>query len=62
MTCQKWSELALQVKSVLKEYPKLRLSQGRKVRVLFTGLHMVKLKLHLLNKFLGVNLVCGLSV
>lgn len=28
---KKWSELALQVKSVLKEYPKLRLSQGRKV-------------------------------
>ncbi|XWS41544.1 hypothetical protein CRYUN_Cryun17cG0090900 [Craigia yunnanensis] len=28
---KKWSELAQQVKSVLKEYPKLRLSQGRKV-------------------------------
>ncbi|XP_071724319.1 probable trehalose-phosphate phosphatase J [Rutidosis leptorrhynchoides] len=27
----KWSELAKQVKSVLQEYPKLRLSQGRKV-------------------------------
>lgn len=27
----KWGELAKQVKSVLKEYPKLRLSQGRKV-------------------------------
>ncbi|KAH1233725.1 putative trehalose-phosphate phosphatase H [Glycine max] len=27
----KWSELARQVKSVLKEYPKLRLTQGRKV-------------------------------
>ncbi|KAH1113666.1 hypothetical protein J1N35_007044 [Gossypium stocksii] len=28
---QKWSELAQQVKSVLKDYPKLRLTQGRKV-------------------------------
>ncbi|KAF5960526.1 hypothetical protein HYC85_001735 [Camellia sinensis] len=28
---QKWSELAQLVKSVLKEYPKLRLTQGRKV-------------------------------
>ncbi|XP_027365018.1 probable trehalose-phosphate phosphatase J isoform X1 [Abrus precatorius] len=28
---KKWSELAQQVRSVLKEYPKLRLSQGRKV-------------------------------
>ncbi|KAI9113688.1 hypothetical protein K1719_014939 [Acacia pycnantha] len=28
---KKWSELAHQVKSVLKEYPKLRLTQGRKV-------------------------------
>ncbi|KAK8672989.1 hypothetical protein V6N13_111345 [Hibiscus sabdariffa] len=28
---KKWSELAQQVKSVLKEYPKLRLTQGRKV-------------------------------
>ncbi|KAL5163979.1 putative trehalose-phosphate phosphatase J [Glycine soja] len=28
---KKWSELARQVKSVLKEYPKLRLTQGRKV-------------------------------
>ncbi|KAG9132586.1 hypothetical protein Leryth_022165 [Lithospermum erythrorhizon] len=28
---KKWTELAQQVKSVLKEYPKLRLSQGRKV-------------------------------
>jgi hypothetical protein len=28
---QKWSELAQQVKTVLKEYPKLRLTQGRKV-------------------------------
>ncbi|CAB4314103.1 unnamed protein product [Prunus armeniaca] len=28
---KKWSELALQVRSVLKEYPKLRLTQGRKV-------------------------------
>ncbi|KAI4345227.1 hypothetical protein L6164_012369 [Bauhinia variegata] len=28
---KKWSELAHQVRSVLKEYPKLRLSQGRKV-------------------------------
>ncbi|XP_009613560.1 probable trehalose-phosphate phosphatase J isoform X1 [Nicotiana tomentosiformis] len=28
---KKWGELAQQVKSVLKEYPKLRLSQGRKV-------------------------------
>ncbi|KAL6227778.1 hypothetical protein ACLB2K_001735 [Fragaria x ananassa] len=28
---KKWSELALQVRSVLKEYPQLRLSQGRKV-------------------------------
>ncbi|KAK4353100.1 hypothetical protein RND71_028618 [Anisodus tanguticus] len=28
---KKWGELALQVRSVLKEYPKLRLSQGRKV-------------------------------
>ncbi|GKB84843.1 probable trehalose-phosphate phosphatase J [Tanacetum coccineum] len=28
---KKWSELAAQVRSVLKDYPKLRLSQGRKV-------------------------------
>ncbi|OMO56065.1 Trehalose-phosphatase [Corchorus capsularis] len=28
---KKWSELAQQVRSVLKEYPKLRLTQGRKV-------------------------------
>ncbi|KAA8530879.1 hypothetical protein F0562_005497 [Nyssa sinensis] len=28
---KKWSELAEEVKSVLKEYPKLRLTQGRKV-------------------------------
>ncbi|XP_010547623.1 PREDICTED: probable trehalose-phosphate phosphatase J isoform X1 [Tarenaya hassleriana] len=28
---KKWSELALQVRSVIKEYPKLRLTQGRKV-------------------------------
>ncbi|KAL4367356.1 hypothetical protein GQ457_05G014430 [Hibiscus cannabinus] len=28
---KKWSELAQQVKSVLKDYPKLRLTQGRKV-------------------------------
>ncbi|XP_031282983.1 probable trehalose-phosphate phosphatase J isoform X2 [Pistacia vera] len=28
---KKWSELAQQVRSVLKEYPKLRLNQGRKV-------------------------------
>ncbi|XP_048335251.1 probable trehalose-phosphate phosphatase J [Ziziphus jujuba] len=28
---KKWNELALQVRSVLKEYPKLRLSSGRKV-------------------------------
>ncbi|XP_061336559.1 probable trehalose-phosphate phosphatase J [Gastrolobium bilobum] len=28
---KKWSELARQVKSVLKDYPKLRLTQGRKV-------------------------------
>ncbi|XP_044470397.1 probable trehalose-phosphate phosphatase J [Mangifera indica] len=28
---KKWNELAQQVRSVLKEYPKLRLSQGRKV-------------------------------
>ncbi|BFG35400.1 hypothetical protein CerSpe_216740 [Prunus speciosa] len=28
---KKWSELFLQVRSVLKEYPKLRLTQGRKV-------------------------------
>ncbi|ESW35633.1 hypothetical protein PHAVU_001G251300 [Phaseolus vulgaris] len=28
---KKWSDLARQVKSVLKEYPKLRLTQGRKV-------------------------------
>jgi len=28
---KKWSELAQQVKTVLKEYPKLRLTQGRKV-------------------------------
>ncbi|TKY60300.1 trehalose-phosphate phosphatase H [Spatholobus suberectus] len=28
---KKWNELAQQVKSVLKEYPKLRLTQGRKV-------------------------------
>ncbi|XP_019437611.1 PREDICTED: probable trehalose-phosphate phosphatase J [Lupinus angustifolius] len=28
---KKWSELAHQVKSVLKDYPKLRLTQGRKV-------------------------------
>ncbi|KAA8546833.1 hypothetical protein F0562_003243 [Nyssa sinensis] len=28
---KKWSELAQQVKSVLKEYPKLRLTRGRKV-------------------------------
>ncbi|PSS36701.1 Trehalose-phosphate phosphatase [Actinidia chinensis var. chinensis] len=28
---KKWSELALQVRSVLKVYPKLRLTQGRKV-------------------------------
>ncbi|RZB42909.1 putative trehalose-phosphate phosphatase 4 [Glycine soja] len=28
---KKWSVLACQVKSVLKEYPKLRLTQGRKV-------------------------------
>ncbi|KAG6657539.1 probable trehalose-phosphate phosphatase H [Carya illinoinensis] len=28
---KKWNELAKQVRSVLKEYPKLRLSQGRKV-------------------------------
>ncbi|XP_057501725.1 probable trehalose-phosphate phosphatase J [Actinidia eriantha] len=28
---KKWSELALQVRSVLKDYPKLRLTQGRKV-------------------------------
>uniref|UniRef100_A0A5B7AQ92 Trehalose 6-phosphate phosphatase n=1 Tax=Davidia involucrata TaxID=16924 RepID=A0A5B7AQ92_DAVIN len=28
---KKWSELAQEVKSVLKEYPKLRLTQGRKV-------------------------------
>ncbi|XVF61662.1 hypothetical protein PTKIN_Ptkin08bG0148500 [Pterospermum kingtungense] len=28
---RKWSELAQQVRSVLKEYPKLRLTQGRKV-------------------------------
>ncbi|XP_028755127.1 probable trehalose-phosphate phosphatase J [Neltuma alba] len=28
---KKWSELANQVRSVLKEYPKLRLTQGRKV-------------------------------
>jgi trehalose 6-phosphate phosphatase len=28
---QKWSGLAQVVKSVLKEYPKLRLTQGRKV-------------------------------
>ncbi|KAH7851646.1 hypothetical protein Vadar_014679 [Vaccinium darrowii] len=28
---KKWSELALQVRAVLKEYPKLRLTQGRKV-------------------------------
>ncbi|GKV25354.1 hypothetical protein SLEP1_g34805 [Rubroshorea leprosula] len=28
---KKWSELAQQVKSVVKEYPKLRLTQGRKV-------------------------------
>ncbi|XP_057431241.1 probable trehalose-phosphate phosphatase J isoform X2 [Lotus japonicus] len=28
---QKWSELAYQVKSVIKNYPKLRLTQGRKV-------------------------------
>ncbi|KAL5142506.1 putative trehalose-phosphate phosphatase J [Glycine soja] len=28
---KKWSELARQVKSILKEYPKLRLTQGRKV-------------------------------
>jgi hypothetical protein len=30
---QKWSELAQQVKSVLKDYPKLRLTQGRKVYI-----------------------------
>ena len=29
---KKWSGLAQVVKSVLKEYPKLRLTQGRKVR------------------------------
>ncbi|XP_076918553.1 putative trehalose-phosphate phosphatase J [Bidens hawaiensis] len=28
---KKWSELAAQVRSVIKDYPKLRLSQGRKV-------------------------------
>lgn len=28
---QEWGELAQHVRSVLKEYPKLRLSQGRKV-------------------------------
>ncbi|KAI7752939.1 hypothetical protein M8C21_014279 [Ambrosia artemisiifolia] len=28
---KKWNELAAQVRSVLKDYPKLRLSQGRKV-------------------------------
>jgi hypothetical protein len=28
---QKWGTLADQVKSVLSEYPKLRLTQGRKV-------------------------------
>ena len=31
MKIQDLSELAQQVKSVLKEYPKLRLTQGRKV-------------------------------
>ena len=31
LDAQKWSELAQQVRSVLKKYPKLRLSQGRKV-------------------------------
>ncbi|KAH7520617.1 hypothetical protein FEM48_Zijuj08G0164000 [Ziziphus jujuba var. spinosa] len=31
MIDEKWNELALQVRSVLKEYPKLRLSSGRKV-------------------------------
>ncbi|CAI9282311.1 unnamed protein product [Lactuca saligna] len=31
MIDEKWSELAAQVRSVLKDYPKLRLSQGRKV-------------------------------
>ena len=31
MMVQKWSELAHEVRSVLKEYPKLRLTQGRKV-------------------------------
>lgn len=33
---KKWSELAAQVRSVLKDYPKLRLSQGRKVRIVFS--------------------------
>lgn len=29
---QNWSDLAHQVRSVMKDYPKLRLTQGRKVR------------------------------
>lgn len=33
---KKWSELAGQVRSVLKNYPKLRLTQGRKVGFVFS--------------------------
>jgi len=49
---QKWSEVAQQVKSVLKDYPKLWLTQGRKVYIFFLNIfYFMKIYLIWLTNF-----------
>jgi len=49
---QKWSEVAQQVKSVLKDYPKLRLTQGREVYIFFLNIfYFMKIYLIWLTNF-----------
>jgi hypothetical protein len=53
---QKWSEVAQQVKSVLKDYPKLWLTQGRKVYIFFLNIfYFIKIYLIRLTNF---DMVC----
>lgn len=50
---QKWSELVLQVRSVLEEYPTLKLTQGRKV-----AKHILKRICYVIVSVMKMILIC----